>query len=238
MEFEALLAQLAFRTLQPQDPVGPELAYGNDLAAERANLILPAALQTQVESLKRLDGLARMSSLAIASLLYAAVAALPEGQVYLNIGVWRGFSLFVGMLAKPSGEIIGVDNFSQFGGPRAEFMEGFFKYRGPRHRFYDLDYVKYFRKQHHEPIGVYFFDGPHRELDQYRSLELAHPFIAPGGLVFVDDSNMLQVKAPTMAFVAQHPEYRVLADYHTDNNGHPTWWNGLIVLRKGEAPKA
>lgn len=249
MDIETLARTLAFRELQPDQASGPghpgdeqgqalnslhPKDFIGNLVAERANLILPDELNQASWDLMALADVPRMGSYAIAILLYAAVAAMPPGQVYLNIGVWHGFSLLAGMLARPQGTVIGVDNFSEFGGPKLAFKERFMRFCGPEHRFYDLDYVKYLREIHQDPIGVYFYDGPHRELDQSRGLELAHQHIAPGGLIFVDDTNLLKVQAPTLAFVHNHPEYRVIADFSTTHNCHPTWWNGLMILKKDE----
>lgn len=247
IDFERLVGRIGFGRIQPNQAVAPpgeviggrlqgdlsQLLIG-DLAAERANLIVPDECEQAVESLMKLADTPRMCSLAIGLLIYAAVRRMPPDQVYLNIGVWHGFTLLAGMLAGPGKICIGVDNFSEWGGPREDFTHRFRQFKGPDHRFCEADYVTYFRRLHREAIGVYLFDGPHREIDQSRGLELAHPFIAPGGLVFVDDSNEVRVKAPTLAFVHNHPEYRLIADFTTASNTHPTWWNGLMILKKAD----
>lgn len=234
-----LAAEMAFRHWQPAQTVVPAQQSANlaqnligDLQAESANLILPPELEAHRQILLSLADVPRMSSLAIGLLLFEAVRRMSPAQSYLNIGVWQGFSLLLGMLAQPHGNVIGVDNFSEWGGPRAEFAARFAKTRGPSHRFYEMDYLHYFKNVAIPPLGVYFYDGPHRELDQSRGLELAHPHLAPGALVFVDDTNLFQVQAPTMAFLQNHPEYRLLFNVYTEHNRHPTWWNGLMILQK------
>lgn len=236
---EALARAIAFRRWQPADMVPPPMTSADlaenllgDFAAESDNLLLPPALEPAREALSRLSQVPRMSSLAIGALLFEAVRRLPPEQSYVNIGVWQGFSLLVGLLARPLGPCIGVDNFSEWGGPQAAFMQRFTTLQGPQHRFYAQDYVRYFRETPQPLIGVYFYDGPHRELDQYRGLELAHPHLAPGALIFVDDTNLPQVQAPTLAFVQQHPEYRPIFLAGCRHNRHPTWWNGLMILKK------
>ncbi|MEZ0373448.1 MAG: class I SAM-dependent methyltransferase [Candidatus Sericytochromatia bacterium] len=245
LDFESLIAGMGFLEIQPDQPVPPpgkvvdgqlqgdlsKILVG-DMAMERANLILPQGLEYAAGSLMQLADMPRMCSLAIGVLLFEAVRRLPPEQVYLNIGVWHGFTLLAGMLARPDGPCIGVDDFSEWGRPRMAFVERFARFKCEQHRFFDMDYVKYMRQVHKQPIGVYCFDGPHRELDQSRGLELAHPYIAAGGLIFIDDSNEMRVKAPTLAFVQNHPEYRVIANFGTVSNTHPTWWNGLMILKK------
>lgn len=236
-----LAAEMAFRHWQPAQTVIPaqqssDLARNliGDLPAEAANLILPPELEPHRQTLLGLADVPRMSSLAIGLLLFEAVRRMPPELTYLNIGVWQGFSLLIGMLAQPAGNVIGVDNFSEWGAPRSELMARFARARGPGHLFYEMDYVRYFKTVTIPPLGVYFYDGPHRELDQSRGLELAHPYLAPGALLFVDDTNMPQVQAPTMAFLQNHPEYELLFSAHTGHNRHPTWWNGLMILQKAD----
>lgn len=227
-DFETLLAQLRFLLVQPDDFALPI----SELAFQRLNLLLPPAWQGYGEHLAPLAEVPRMGTWPIAFLLSLTVAALPAEQAYLNIGVWNGFSLLAGMLARPQGLCIGVDNFSEYGAPREAFRARFAGHQGPLHRFYELDYVSYFETIPQPPLGVYFYDGPHTALDQRRGLELAEPHIVSGGLIFVDDSNLDEVRTPTLDFLAAHADYRLLADFRTARNAHPTWWNGLMILQK------
>jgi hypothetical protein len=51
-------------------------------------------------------------------------------------------------------------------------------------------------------------------------------------VVLVDDTNAADPRRATYDFIKARPgKYRVLLDRRTATNGHPTWWNGLIVLR-------
>lgn len=227
--FETLLGQLRFRQLQPQDYALPIA----DLGFQKANLLLPPAWQGCGDLLDVLADVPRMGTWPVAFLLAMAVQALPPDQAYLNIGVWHGFSLLAGMLARPQGLCLGVDNFSEFGAPRAAFLARYEAWRGPQHRFYDSDYRRFFATETLPPIGVYFYDGPHTVQDQRLGLELAEPHLADAALVFVDDSDRPEVREPTLAFLAAHPQYRLLADFRTASQAHPTWWNGLMILRKG-----
>jgi hypothetical protein len=129
---------------------------------------------------------------------------------------------------------MGVDNFSEFLGPRDRFLERYEATRGPAHRFFDMDYRDYFENVHDGPIGVYLYDGDHSYENQMRGLEAAEPYFAEDCVLVVDDTNRVEPRQATLDFVAQRAgEYHVLADISTASDNHPTFWNGLLVIRKG-----
>jgi len=212
-----------------------EAFVGHD--SEQFNLILPSEYAFLLSRLKPLNFLPAFSSFSMACLLQLAVAAMPQNQVYLNIGVWQGYTFFAGLIEQANKTCIGVDNFSEFaafGTPKETFYKDFarFSERSPNHHFYELDYQVYFNLYHQELIGVYFYDAAHTYQDQLQALELADPFLAPGALVFIDDANQSEVQEATLFFLAANPHYVVLASLKTAHNGHPSFWNGLIILHK------
>jgi hypothetical protein len=240
MDYSDFVSGIRFTLLPPERyPPPDELARLGDLS--RARGVPFDLLNTQLPendvALKRaftwLCWVPRMSTFAIGAMIQRAVAEMPDGHVFLNIGVWNGFTLLSGMLGNPDKVCIGVDNFSDFGGPREAFRARFERWRTPRHRFHEMDYHDYFRSQHREPIGVYFYDGDHSYEHQLAGLRLAEPFLAPNCIIFVDDTNTPPPRDATRDFLAQRRgDYRVLLDAWTSANGHPTWWNGLMVLQR------
>ena len=94
---------------------------------------------------KALLNIESMSTYAMGHLINQVCKNLSSNQLYLNIGCWKGFSLIAGMI-DTSCEVIGVDDFSQFGGPREEFFNNFNKFRkGNIHKFYEDDYKVFFK---------------------------------------------------------------------------------------------
>jgi hypothetical protein len=198
-----------------------------------ANTTLPAADARTKRLLGQICGVPRMSTFAIAAMIQRAVTEMPADEAYVNVGVWHGFSLFAGMLGNEDKRCIGIDDFSQFGGPRTEFHRVFRMCRGRRHRFVQADYRRYFRERHRGSIGVYFYDGPHFYRDQYRGLIEAERFFAPGCRIFVDDTNWDGPRRATLDFMRRRKgHYRLLADRRTSANGHPTFWNGVMVFER------
>lgn len=198
---------------------------------EVLNTVFPSHDQELKNRLSKLVDVPRMSSLAIAGIINRAVERLPQGQAYLNVGVWNGYSFLAGLLGNESKRCIGVDNFSQFGGPAKAFQSRYDKLRGPAHSFHDLDYEVYLKEIHSESLGLYFYDGEHSYTNQYRGLWAAEKFFAPGCLVLVDDTNWNDPRQATLDFVAaSQNDYRLVLDVRTPFSGHPTWWNGLMIL--------
>ena len=65
--------------------------------------------------------LPRYSTVANAYIISKLVELMPSSSAYLNVGVWYGFSYLAPLVSNPEKICIGVDNFSQFGGPKDHF---------------------------------------------------------------------------------------------------------------------
>ena len=188
MTFASFVHDLRFRWMQPNS----RMPRGYNPAAR-----LLARLHWQFEILNtrlaedesmlrnRLNELCRMpkmSTFAIGSVINRAVQQMPNGQQFVNVGVWNGFTLLAGMAGNLGQPCVGIDNFSQFGGPRDAFLERFERRRSAHHHFFDMDYQAYFRDHHTGPIGVYIYDGEHSYANQLQGLQAAEPFLAPGAV--------------------------------------------------------
>ncbi len=181
----------------------------------------------------------RMSTFAIGAIINRAVAQMSPGHVFLNIGVWNGFTLLAGMAGNGEKNCIGVDEFSQKDSPRSSFLRRFDRARSPNHVFYEADFRKYLADVHNEPLGVYLFDGPQTYEGQLAGLTLAEPYFAKGCVVLVDDTNWPEVRNANLDFIKNSAfEYRMLLDVQTPRTGHPTFWNGVMLFERGKRKSA
>lgn len=221
-----------FDSANIKDPLGfKSLDVANTQIWDRA---------TPVFNLKYLET-PRMSTIANGYIINRLVQNMPDSLVYLNIGTWCGFSFFSGIIGNPNKRCIGVGNFS-FGGavgsgdnPKVKkiFDFQYQLFKTDKSLFFDLDYEEYFKNTHKDSIGVYFYDGEHTYEHQMKGLLVADRFIAPGGYVIVDDTNMPDPRNATLDFIQKmQGSYSLVFDVETPNNGHPTFWNGLMILRK------
>jgi hypothetical protein len=202
------------------------------IAFEVYNTRLPGGRLAAAARLTRILNVPRMAAYATGVLVNRAVAAMPADTAYVNVGVWNGFTLLAGMAGNGDKTCVGVDNFSQFGGPRAEFSARFEQRRSPAHRFFDVDYEQYFAEHHSGPIGVYYYDGDHGYRNQLRGLEAAERFFVPGTVIFVDDWNQDETAEATREFLAGRAGYELAFEQRTATNAHPTFWNGLGIVRR------
>ncbi|MBF0425181.1 MAG: class I SAM-dependent methyltransferase [Magnetococcales bacterium] len=237
ISLEQFVAGIGFSGLSPEEP-GLILLTGStpDPIPTRADWHLTRFPEDDDLYHRRLEPLCavpRMATMAIGAIINRIVSSLPAGQQYVNIGVWNGFSLLSGMVGNPDKGCVGVDNFSQFGGPRAAFTERFQNVASENHTFHDLDYRDYFHRVHQGPIGFYLYDGDHEAEHQYEGLRIAEPWFADGCVIMVDDTNTEGPMLGTMRFLeGSSQKYQAIANIRTAHNAHPTFWNGLLLLRK------
>lgn len=203
------------------------------VSLEVANTRLPADRREARPVLRELLSVPRMSTYAMAAVIDKAVSRMPAGTAFVNVGVWHGFSFLSGIAANPDRRCVAIDNFSQFGGPKNEFLGRYEARRSPNHEFHEMDYEEYFAKAHAGPIGFYIYDGEHSYRNQLRGLEAAEPFFADGCVIQVDDTNDEEPRRANLDFINRTPgKYRLLFDRRTAGNGHPTFWNGVMLFAR------
>jgi hypothetical protein len=174
-----------------------------------------------------------MSTLALGGIINYGVKQLPEKQMFVNVGVWHGFTFLSGMLNNPDKICIGIDNFSEFGGPKQQFTDRFNQMKSQNHFFYDMDYERYFSEFHKGEIGFYIYDGDHSYENQLKGLKIAELYLGDNSLIFIDDTNYSAPRKATIDFIKQSPnKYNIIFDCKTYCNNHPTFWNGVMILRK------
>src|SRR5512133_3383303 len=177
------------------------------------------------------------------TLLNLAAAHLGPGEVYLEVGSFKGLSLIGAMLGNPGRRFYAIENFLEFnpdGTARAELEANLARWAGPgRARVLEGDCFDLLRSGTglEEPVGVYFYDGAHGRLPHYLALGVAERWLADRALVVIDDASWPIVARATDRYVAAHPGYRLLFDLAADHEEDPRWWNGVRVYAF-ERPRA
>jgi hypothetical protein len=170
-----------------------------------------------------------MSTLANAKLINLICKSLTEDQLYVNIGTYQGFSLIAGLINTKC-KVEGIDNFSQFGGPKDKFFFNFNMFKRNNSIFFDQNYVTYLENKK-DPINFYFYDGPHKYSDQYNAIKLAAHLFKKGTIIMIDDTNVNEVKTATFkALEDLKLNYDIWVNVNTVQNKHPTFWNGILIL--------
>jgi hypothetical protein len=154
-----------------------------------------------------------------------------EGTRYLEVGLWQG-STFRAALYENEIRAVGIDDWSEFTGPRGYFMQQLPKYVGKNtvsicdgdcfHHFFD------------EKFNVFFYDGEHSVLSQYRALAHFGPMMDSEFIYMVDDFKQPEVHQGTelvindMGFeVLFQQGLGVLDRGHEDEDG---WWDGFLAM--------
>jgi hypothetical protein len=177
-----------------------------------------------------------MTAPCVLQLLNHAVGCLGEGECYCEVGCFQGATVVGALLGHAGRAALAADNFSEFdpqGHNRAALLGnlGAFGLRG-QVRFHDQGFEDFLLglRGGGAKVGAYFYDGAHDYRSQLLGLLLAVPLLAGRALLVVDDGNWPAARQAAWDFLAVRPEARPLLDLRTPGNGHPTFWNGLLVL--------
>jgi hypothetical protein len=238
MNYDEYVQKIGFRFYEPLSRLKgfrrlTNLTARFNIPFEIVNTRLPEGGQDMKQKLGALCNIPRMSTFAIGAIINRTVASMAVNARFINVGVWHGFTLLSGMTENPDKVCIGVDDFSEFGGPKEQFLQRFNEQKSANHYFYDIDYREYFAKIHSGEIGFYIYDANHSYENQLMGLKLAEPFFGKNCIVLVDDTNGVDPRQATLDFINHNRnKYEILLDAKTRGNYHPTFWNGIIVFRK------
>jgi len=149
---------------------------------------------------------------------------------YLEVGTWQGATILSASHKNP-GAFLAVDNFSEFGGPREQFLANRERYKADcRFDFLDADCWS-ISPEKIGSINAYFYDGGHSEEDHYRAFTHFDAAFADTFIAVVDDWNWPQVRIGTQkAFAAlQYQSLALWQLWSPIESNLDGWWNGLLV---------
>jgi hypothetical protein len=160
---------------------------------------------------------------------------------YLEIGTWKGSSICSAMCNNKM-TCVAIDNWSEFGGPKMEFLNNFNKYKGNNDanfiekNCWDID-VKMLGK-----FNIYMYDGNHDEDSHYKALNHYLPVLDQEFIYLVDDWNYKHIEEGTMKSISDN-KLNILYQKVILTPGNPgiqsgnyinDWHDGIsiFVLRK------
>jgi Methyltransferase domain len=157
---------------------------------------------------------------------------------YLEIGTWAGSTL-CSAINNNSVRATAIDNWSEFGGPKAQFLSNLERFQTPKAKvsFLETD----FRSVDYTQLGrfnAYMFDGPHTAADQFDGIALVQPALDDEFILIVDDWNHTPAREGTLQ--ALHKlNLSIVHCYEirtTLDGSHPTvarqasdWHNGYLI---------
>ena len=134
--------------------------------------------------------------------------------------------------------VVCIDNWSEFGGPKDEFLTNFNTYRGENNASFIEQDCYTVDVSHLPKFNIYMYDGNHTKDSHYKALVHYYNCLDDMFIFIVDDWNWKDVREGTRDSL-QQLKLRVLYEKEirlTDDNSvtprpllEETWWNGIYV---------
>jgi hypothetical protein len=148
---------------------------------------------------------------------------------YLEIGTWKGSSVCSAMCGN-SAKVVCIDNWSEFGGPKGEFLSNFNKFKGENDanfieiNSFNIDVLTL------PKFNIYMYDGDHSYNSHYKALTYFINCLDDIFIFIVDDWNWVDVRNATYESI-KDLNLKVLyeKDIRTENVDKNGWWNGVYV---------
>lgn len=160
-----------------------------------------------------------------------------EDARYLEIGTWKGSSVCSAMCNNKA-NVVCIDNWSEFGGPKTEFLYNFEKFKGQNNaNFIENDCYKV-DVSLLPKFNIYMYDGNHTNESHYKALLHYYNCLDDIFIFIVDDWNIVDVRLGTMNSIDKlnlKVLYQKEIRLTWDNSHTPypeatqTWWNGIYV---------
>jgi len=156
-----------------------------------------------------------------------------EDARYLEIGTWKGSSVCSAMCGNKA-KVVCIDNWSEFGGPKNEFLMNFEKFKGSNDAIfiesdcYNID-VSTLQK-----FNIYMYDGNHTNESHYKALKYFYNCLDDIFIFIVDDWNWEDVRDGTNRSIKNLNlkilyEKSIILPFDNSIKPEPTWWNGIYV---------
>jgi len=161
-----------------------------------------------------------------------------EDARYLEIGTWKGSSVCSAMCNNQA-KVVCIDNWSEFGGPKSEFLENFEKFKGENDAtFIESDCYKV-DVSILPKFNIYMYDGNHTHESHYNALLHYYNCLDDVFIFIVDDWNWKDVRDGTIHSIQKlnltilyEKEIRTTNDDTHPEKGSPeqkNWHNGIYV---------
>jgi 4-hydroxyphenylpyruvate dioxygenase-like putative hemolysin len=161
---------------------------------------------------------------------YNNLLTLPDAR-YLEIGTWKGSSVCSAMFEN-NANVVCVDNWTEFSGPKNEFLINFNKFKG-------INTAKFIEQDCFSidvntlpKFNIYLYDGDHKEESHYKALTHYIHCMDDSFIYVVDDWNWKSVRDGTQKAI-KDLNLKILyeIDHRTTNNDtHPVFRSAQQVL--------
>ena len=160
-----------------------------------------------------------------------------ENIKLLEIGAYTGISTS-SIMYNNEGKIVVIDNFTEFGNVKKEFLENIEKYKGRNNiDFYEEDCFKIDLKKLNTKFNVYIYDAGHTIEDQYNALVYYYDVLENIFIYIVDDWNHPPIREGTCKAIIDL-NFKIIDikeiftnhKHNREDNDINGWWNGIGVF--------
>jgi hypothetical protein len=163
--------------------------------------------------------------------LYNNIVGIPDAR-YLEIGTWKGSSVCAAMMNNQA-KVLCVDNWSQFSGPKDEFLSNFDQCKGKNNAsFMEIDCFQ-IDVNSIGKYNIYMYDGIHSSEAHYRALSHFIDCLDDVFIFIIDDWNWGDVREGTLNAI-KDLNLKVLWNKEIftpiPEAANHDWWNGVSVF--------
>ena len=144
------------------------------------------------EDIVKLDGMSGTKT----RHFYNNVVSMDDAR-YLEIGTWKGSTVCAAMYGNKA-TVTCIDNWSNFGGPKQEFLDKFNKFKGENNAKYIENDCFKVDVSSIPKINIYLYDGSHARDEHYLALEHYYDCLDDTFIFIVDDWNWRGVREATV----------------------------------------
>ena len=155
---------------------------------------------------------------------YNNICSMDDAR-YLEIGVWKGSSLCSAMCKNNMKSCLAIENWSEFGGPKTEFLTNYNKYKGSNNaHFTEGDCFNLNINDMGGPFNIYMYDGNHEEESHFKALNYYAPVLDKIFIYIIDDWNWECVRKGTHNSIESNKMKTLFQhEIFTNNKTHPPW---------------
>lgn len=156
---------------------------------------------------------------------------------YLEIGTYLG-STIISASYKNNIYSIGVDNWSEFGGPKDICLKNIKKYVSNEYTILEKDCFSISQEDLlNKKIDIYLYDGSHDYISHIKAITHFYKFLSDISIIIIDDfrydGNWKSVKDGTLMGIEKsnlNIIYQVIIDSKQEENGSKDFWNGCGIF--------
>ena len=115
---------------------------------------------------------------------------------YLEIGCWKGSSICSAMCNNKITCVV-IDNWSEFNGPKNEFLKNFNKFKGENNATFIENNCWDINVYNLPKMNIYMYDGNHTETSHYKALNHYLPCLDEIFIYMVDDWDVEHIRMGT-----------------------------------------